>query len=278
MLLRVMRFFCRFLPVAAVAGALLVVFVGCDEDAGQAGPDPELALDRPVEFTDVTVGEGEEIGKDYIVNIEYVGTFPGSEVAFDRNDRTDETGAKVNPPLSLQIGTGDVITGMDEGLMGMKRGGVRDMEIPWQKAYGVEGRPEGNIGTKQDLNFRVTVLDFIKPGEESVYDYEDVKVGSGREVKEGDKVTCHYKGTYLNGMEFDDSRKRGDKAAGGTPLEFRVGGTQVIKGMDAGVRGMKVGGVRKIWIPPALSFGRDGYGPIQGNQIIWVEVELLGIG
>ncbi|MEX2243018.1 MAG: FKBP-type peptidyl-prolyl cis-trans isomerase [Fimbriimonadaceae bacterium] len=273
-----MRFFDRLWPVVAVAGALLVVLAGCKEEAGQAEPDPELALDRPVEVTDVTVGEGEGIGKDYIVNVEYIGTFPGSEVAFDRNDRTDETGAKVNPPLSLQVGAGDVITGMEEGIMGMKRGGVREMVIPWQKAYGIDGRPEGNIGPKQDLKFRVTVLDFIKPGEESVYDFEDVKVGSGREVKEGDKVKCHYKCTYLNGLEFDDSRKRGDKAGGGTPLEFRVGATQVIKGMDAGVRGMKVGGVRKIWIPPALSFGRSGYGPIQGNQIIWVEVELLSIG
>jgi peptidylprolyl isomerase len=273
-----MRFFDRFLPAAAVAGAFLVVLGGCKDEGAAAGHDPELDLDRPVEVTDVKVGEGEAIGKDCIVNIEYVGTFPGSEVAFDRNDRTDDTGAKVNPPLSLQIGIGDVIVGMDEGLMGMKKGGVRDMVIPWQKAYGLQGRPEGGLKPKQDLQFRVTVLDFIKPGDEGVYDYEDVKVGSGREVREDDKVRCHYKGTYLNGMVFDDSRKRGDKAAGGTPLEFRVGAVQVIKGMDAGVRGMKVGGVRKIWIPPALSFGREGYGPIQGNQIIWIEVELLSIG
>jgi FKBP-type peptidyl-prolyl cis-trans isomerase len=273
-----MRSFYRLWPVAAVGCALAAGLAGCRDGGDVSVEDHEADMNRPVETTDVTVGEGEAVGDGWLVNIEYVGKFPGAETTFDRNDKTDDQGQKVSPPFAVLIGGQDAVEGMQEGIIGMKVGGVRDILVPWNKAYGAEGLPDSGIPAKQDLQFRVTLLGSVKPGEEAVYDFEDVKVGTGREVKEGDKVTCHYKGTYLNGMMFDDSRKRGDRSQGGTPLEFKVGATQAIRGMDTGVRGMKVGGVRKIWIPPGLAFGNAGFGTIQAKQIIWIEVEILSIG
>lgn len=99
---------------------------------------------------------------------------------------------------------------------------------------------------------------------------EDLKVGSGAEAKAGQSVAVHYVGTLTNGSKFDSSRDRGE------PFEFRLGAGQVIKGWDQGVAGMKVGGLRKLTIPPDLGYGARGFPPvIPGNSTLVFEVELL---
>ncbi len=83
---------------------------------------------------------------------------------------------------------------------------------------------------------------------------EDLQVGAGAEAKSGDSVTVHYRGTLTNGKQFDASYDRGQ------PFEFQLGAGQVIKGWDQGVAGMKVGGKRKLTIPPHLGYGERGAG------------------
>ncbi|AKU95369.1 FKBP-type peptidyl-prolyl cis-trans isomerase [Labilithrix luteola] len=102
---------------------------------------------------------------------------------------------------------------------------------------------------------------------------EDVKQGTGDEAKAGQKVTVHYVGTLTNGSKFDSSRDRGKG------FSFQLGAGQVIKGWDRGVAGMKVGGVRKLTIPPDLAYGDRGFPPVipPGSTLIF-EVELLGVG
>ena len=100
---------------------------------------------------------------------------------------------------------------------------------------------------------------------------DDVKVGTGAEVKNGDTVSVHYIGTLQNGTEFDNSRKRGQ------PFEFKVGGGQVIKGWEEGLVGMKVGGQRILVIPPDKGYGEKGIGPIPGNATLVFAIELLEI-
>ncbi len=100
----------------------------------------------------------------------------------------------------------------------------------------------------------------------------DVTVGTGAEVHTGDLVSVHYTGTLADGTVFDSSRPRGK------PLQFRVGGGQVIKGFDRGVIGMKAGGVRKLTIPPDLGYGNKGVPPvIPGKATLTFEVELVSI-
>jgi FKBP-type peptidyl-prolyl cis-trans isomerase FkpA len=102
--------------------------------------------------------------------------------------------------------------------------------------------------------------------------YTDVKVGTGAEAKAGQRVSVHYTGTLTNGQKFDSSKDRNQ------PFLFPLGAGQVIKGWDEGVAGMKVGGVRKLTIPPDLGYGARGAGGvIPPNATLLFEVELLDV-
>ena len=101
---------------------------------------------------------------------------------------------------------------------------------------------------------------------------EDLRVGDGAEAKAGQTVSVHYTGTLTNGTKFDSSHDRG------TPFKFPLGGGRVIKGWDQGVAGMKVGGQRKLTIPPHLGYGERGAGDKIGpNATLVFVVELLAV-
>lgn len=101
---------------------------------------------------------------------------------------------------------------------------------------------------------------------------EDLVVGNGAEAKSGKPVKVHYTGWLTNGKKFDSSVDRGQ------PFRFLLGGGQVIQGWDKGVAGMKVGGKRKLTIPPQMGYGDRGAGNvIPPNATLVFEVELLGV-
>ena len=102
---------------------------------------------------------------------------------------------------------------------------------------------------------------------------EDLQVGEGIEVANGDQVTVHYTGWLIDGTKFDSSLDRGK------PFTFKLGARQVIQGWDSGVRGMQVGGIRKLTIPPELAYGDRavGGGLIPANSTLVFEVKLLEI-
>ena len=100
----------------------------------------------------------------------------------------------------------------------------------------------------------------------------DLVIGDGAEAIAGQTVAVNYRGTLANGTEFDSSYGRG-------PFSFPLGGGRVIQGWDEGVAGMKVGGKRKLVIPPDLAYGdRGAGGVIPPNATLTFEVELLRIG
>lgn len=102
---------------------------------------------------------------------------------------------------------------------------------------------------------------------------EDLKAGTGAEARAGGNVTVHYVGTLTDGKKFDSSRDRGKG------FSFKLGAGQVIKGWDQGVAGMKVGGLRKLTIPPHLAYGERGFpGAIPPSATLIFEVELLSVG
>jgi FKBP-type peptidyl-prolyl cis-trans isomerase FkpA len=102
---------------------------------------------------------------------------------------------------------------------------------------------------------------------------EDLKVGSGRAAATGDTVHVQYTGTLLNGTKFDSSYDHG-----GDPFKFTIGKGEVIKGWDQGVVGMKVGGKRRLRIPPDLGYGASGSPPtIPPNAGLVFEIEMASI-
>lgn len=101
---------------------------------------------------------------------------------------------------------------------------------------------------------------------------EELIVGEGAEARAGQMVSVHYTGWLTDGSKFDSSKDRNE------PFEFSLGAQHVIAGWDEGVQGMRIGGSRKLTIPPAIGYGARGAGGvIPPNATLVFEVELLGL-
>jgi FKBP-type peptidyl-prolyl cis-trans isomerase FkpA len=100
---------------------------------------------------------------------------------------------------------------------------------------------------------------------------QDLKVGGGATATAGKIVSAHYTGRFPDGNKFDSSYDAG------LPIEFLLGSGKVIKGWDIGIEGMRVGGKRKLTIPPELAYGARGGGPIPPNATLVFDVELVGV-
>lgn len=112
------------------------------------------------------------------------------------------------------------------------------------------------------------------PAPAKTYKFEstDIKVGAGDTATDGKTITIHYVGTFDNGAKFDSSIDRE------SPLSFVLGKGEQIKGWDQGIKGMKVGGKRKLVIPPELGYGKNGVkGVIPPDSTLFFEVELLSV-
>jgi peptidylprolyl isomerase len=116
----------------------------------------------------------------------------------------------------------------------------------------------------------VTIPDAAPPADLVI---EDVVVGDGDEAAAGHDVEVHYVGvSWSNGQQFDASWDRNDT------FSFRLGGGQVIQGWDQGVQGMRVGGRRRLTLPPDLAYGSRGAGGVIGpNETLVFVVDLVGI-
>ena len=101
---------------------------------------------------------------------------------------------------------------------------------------------------------------------------EDLVVGQGVEAKEGNVITVNYTGWLENGTQFDSSLSP-DR----DPLVFTLGAGKVIQGWDQGILGMKVGGKRRLTIPPHLGYGNQAVGAIPANSTLIFEIDLLGV-
>ncbi len=112
-----------------------------------------------------------------------------------------------------------------------------------------------------------------QPAAPTKLEIEDITPGAGRAAKAGDTVHVQYTGTLMNGTKFDSSYDHG-----GEPFKFTIGKGEVIKGWDQGVVGTKIGGKRRLRIPPDLGYGASGSPPtIPANAGLVFEIELVSI-
>lgn len=237
------------------------------------GPRPTTT-----QVLDVVVGDGPVAGPGDLVTVQYVGVLAADGQQFDASwDR--------GQPFPFQLGAGDVIAGWDEGVEGMAVGGRRILYIPADEAYGASGG--GPIPEDADLVFVVDLLDVAEPvtkADEPQVELpdaapddlvvDDLVVGDGEEVVEGSLVDVHYVGVALSdGEVFDSSYDTG------RPLTFRAGAGQLIPGFDEGMLGARVGGRRRLVIPPELAYGDEGAGEAiaPGETLVFV-VDVVGVG
>jgi peptidylprolyl isomerase len=209
-----------------------------------------------LQITDTVVGTGTEITKGDIATLHYTGQFMDGKI-FDSSVDGE--------PFTTAIGVGQLIAGWDEGLIGMKVGGKRNLVVPPELGYGDAEIP--GIPANSTLTFDIELLD-VKSG----LKITDTVAGNGDEVEVGDRISIHYHGTLLDGTVFDSSVERG------TPFQCRIGVGQLIQGWDIGIIGMKKGGKRTLVIPAELGYGDRGAGAkIPGGATLQFEVELIEI-
>ncbi|QJW96034.1 FKBP-type peptidyl-prolyl cis-trans isomerase [Frigoriglobus tundricola] len=282
---------------AVIVLACLVVFVsggdGRNMSDGSNGStdDPDLKEVAPgVRYRDVKVGTGTPCPEGAEVTIHYTGWLTDGKVFDSSKERGQPTTFKLQ----------NLIKGWQEGIPGMKPGGIRKIVISPDKGYGSRGSPP-KIPGGSTLIFEVELIASAPststtagsgamasgpgqsmpsdqsnggtddPGLKDIGDglkIRDLKEGTGEPVKPGASVLAHYTGWTVDGKVFDSSHKRGK------PMQFSLNG--VVQGWSRGIPGMKPGGIRKLVIPAALGYGEQGYPPdIPGGATLIFEVEIV---
>lgn len=115
------------------------------------------------------------------------------------------------------------------------------------------------------------------PSNSAPYSQTDVRVGQGAEAVSGAVVSVQYSGWFYDASKADQKGPLFDSSAGRDPFSFQLGSGQVIDGWDRGVAGMRVGGLRRLVIPPSLAYGATRNGPIPPNATLVFEIELLEV-
>ena len=105
----------------------------------------------------------------------------------------------------------------------------------------------------------------------------DLRVGDGAEATVGRNLTVHFTGWLYDPQQPENKGQQFDSSVGRDPFAFTLGTGQVISGFDQGVTGMKVGGQRRLVIPPNLAFGSVGSGPVPPNATLVFDIELLDV-
>ncbi|MBR3070781.1 FKBP-type peptidyl-prolyl cis-trans isomerase [Fibrobacter sp.] len=235
-------------------------------------------------------GDGDPIRAGQLIQVHYKGYLAADSALVNQaaTDTTVEVPYFANSyysgvPLEFTIGIGQVIEGWDKGLVGMQVGEIRKLSVPSVMAYG-DNSLEG-IPANSDLMFVVELVHAEKPLDADKFpaDVEkmkwrdlgrglkiyDEKVGTGKLNAAGNTIKVHYTGWLLSGRKFGSSKDLGK------PLEAVMGAGKMIKGWEAGLEGMREGGVRWLRIPPAQGYGAMAFTMIPPNSTLLFRVELV---
>ncbi|SHK74185.1 FKBP-type peptidyl-prolyl cis-trans isomerase [Fibrobacter sp. UWEL] len=234
---------------------------------------------KGLKINDEKVGSGKPTAIGSVLKVHYTGWLLSGRKFGSSKD--------MGKPLSVILGNGKMIKGWEQGLDGMREGGVRWFRISPNMGYGAQAF--SMIPPNSTLIFRVELIssevdeeiaemmDFfpdtttlkIENGSEGLR-YAIIKEGEGEPAQKGINAKVHYTGWLTNGYKFDSSRDRGQ------PFDFPLGGGRVIRGWDLGVQGMLPGEKRILIVPPGLGYGSRGAGPIPGGSTLIFAVEYLG--
>ena len=256
----------------------------------------EITTESGLVYVDFAPGTGDEAEGGATVAVNYSGWLQETGQLFDSS--VTRTSA-----FQVIIGAGQVIAGWDEGLVGLKEGGIRRLTIPAELAYGETGFGD-SIPANATLIFDIELVDILIPappptptpgptvpaqtpgvadenppdvtGEEVTLDsgltYIDFAPGAGEVAQTGDTVAVNYTGWLeATGEMFDSSISR--------PSTFQViiGAGGVIQGWEEGLPGLAEGGTRRLIIPAELAYGAGGQGSIPPNATLIFDIALVDI-
>lgn len=264
---------------------ILIGIFGCDNRS------KIVELENGLKFKDDSLGSGAAAEMNKLITAHFKGwMIRDTSNLFGNWDKDPQkmvfsigNSYERNQPIKFVLGTSSFVKGIDEGIVGMKKGGIRTIIIPSGLAYGEKGI--GGIPPNTDLKMVIQLMEvkdriIAKPWKvpdsefkttPSGLKYAIVKEGTGDYADSGQVVTVHYSGYLQNGTMFDSSVERDE------PFSFVLGMQQVMKGWDEGLRLMKQGSKVRFVIPPELAYGRIELEKIPANSTLIFDVEMLDI-
>lgn len=249
------------MPVAAFAFIALAL----------QGPAPAAPAKPPkLGIVDVTVGNGDPVAVGSFVTVDYTGKLADGTV-FDTSKKAGRE------PFSFFVGLHQVIDGWDQGLIGMKPGGVRKLTIPSQLGYGVRGAPP-TIPPNATLVFTISLsksVPLASPDHPSAkLKIDTTKQGSGKGATFGDTALINFTGKTSDGKVFLSTSEAMPQGA-----PFQIGRFPAPPGFTFALLGMKQGEKRTVTVPADLAYGANGnprFG-IKPNEPLTLDLELLAI-
>ncbi|KAK1794452.1 hypothetical protein P4O66_011322, partial [Electrophorus voltai] len=167
------------------------------------------------------------------------------------------------------VGEGWLVSGLEQGLLGMCVGEIRSFIIPPFLAFGEKGYGKV-IPPHATLLYDILLVDLHNPKDDITVEIQEVPKHCTRKSVIGDYIRYHYNGTFLNGVTFDTSYQRN------STYNTYIGLGYVISGMDQGLQGVCVGERRKITIPPHLAYGQHGAGKdIPGSAVLVFHIHVI---
>jgi FKBP-type peptidyl-prolyl cis-trans isomerase len=224
-----------------------------------------------VQVVDLVAGTGAQAVNGKLVKVHYTGWLW-------EDGKTDNKGKQFDTsiggdPFEFLLGSGDVIEGFDQGIVGMKVGGKRRLTIPPAQGYGTYG--SGSVPANATLIFEVELIAVNDVTGVTSLQIIDLRIGTGTMASTGKKVTINYTGWLYDASAAD---AKGTQFTQSTePLTFTLGSGQVITGIDNGVGGMRVGGLRRLIIPPSQAWGSTGTTGVPPYSTVVFEIELTAV-
>jgi peptidylprolyl isomerase len=243
----------RLVASGLLAAAVLLAAAGCGDPVARDLAEDGLHVD------DLAAGDGLVAGPGDHLRIRH------TTWIWRDGETTREVATSGGDPESFVLGRGEVMPGWDTGLLGLREGGTRRL-ILGPEMIGDDHRPRG-LAADDILCSEIELvgLDRIETVE--------LAEGAGRRVDRGDYVTIHYEGWLFRdgekGEQFVSSREQGE------PVGVMIGAGMVNRGLDQGLEGMRIGGKRRVVVPPALAYGDAGRGDVPPGATLVYEVQAV---
>lgn len=257
---------------------LLVLFSVCLAAIFGCSRHTSWTTPSGLQVTEIREGTGPVAKPGEIISLHYTAWYlDGDQFDTTRN---------LEGPLKFMVGKTGLLPGLEEGIETMRKGGKRVFILPPKLAFGEEGRP-GVVPPETWVKFEVELVDIepgpprLRPWDEGGREIVDTKsglqivdfeVGDGDFPELGQTVVIDYSGYLDDGTCFDSTLYRGQ------PVEFVLDPDRLIPGMVEGLLSMRVGGKRKLIIPPFLGYGEKGFGKdVPPNATLIYDVQLYEV-